>query len=1037
LGLDFVWGLAGSSRVRPLEELTLKIQNTRERLLASSMICGVAFLGLSATRASAAAAAADANNGEVSEIVVTGTRIPSPNLTSIAPVTTIGNADIKAQGVTRIEDITNSLPQVFAGQGSSITNGATGAATVNLRGLGANRTLVLIDNRRLMPGDPTNSLTVAADLNFIPAALVERVDVLTGGASATYGADAVAGVVNFVMLKNFEGVRLDAQYDGYQHDNNNSTGQTALRTAAATAIIPSQFAIPGNQFGGEGSEVSVVIGVNAPDGKGNVTAYATYRQNNAILEGARDFSACTLATSAAGFGCSGSGTAYPARVGSFLVDPTTFNTFRPRVATDVFNFGPANFFVRPDERYNLGAFAHYEIAPWATAYMDAMFMDDLSTAQIASGGIFASTFSVNCANPFLTAQEKGLLVPTAATGGGTCATNPAGIFTGTMSRRLLPSEQTGRLTQFRHTDYRIVLGMKGDLGKNWNYDGYMQYGSVEVQNRQSGNFDTTRINQSLNAIAGPNGTPICNPTGNPDPGCVPINIFSSALISKDAINFLSINSFNSGNITERVVSLAFTGKLGDYGLKSAWANDGVGVAFGAEYRREHLDTVADFLANNGLVNGNGGANPPVNGGFDVYELFGEARVPLISDMPFAKDVSLELGYRFSDYSSIGDTNTYKVAGEWEVIDGLRFRAGYNRAVRAPNVQELFAPQNVVLDGTQDPCAGLAANAAANAAKIANCASIFHLTTAQVLGIEANPANQYNGQIGGNPNLKPEISDTYTAGVVWRPTFAPGLDVSVDYFDIKIDQFISRIGANLELNQCLATGSPTFCSLVHRDANGSLFLTNNGFVQDTTLNTGSLKTTGVDLNVNYRTGLEKIGLGDNGSVAVNLVGTWLDTLITQPLPGGPSYDCAGLYGTICSGNPAVNGAPSPRWRHKASLTWNTPYAYGDWFKSLSFRGQWRYFGKVSLDAYDSNPQLNNTALQFPVEKNLSAQNYIDLTANFTVHNNLNFRVGVNNVFDKDPPLVGSNLPGTTGNGNTFPQVYDALGRFVFVGLTADF
>src|ERR1700760_2559180 len=273
------------------------------------MICGAAFLGLSATQAYAAPA--DANAGEVSEIVVTGTRIPSPNLTSIAPVTTVGNADIKAQGVTRIEDITNSLPQVFAGQGSSITNGQNGTATVNLRGLGSNRTLVLIDNRRLMPGDP-GSTSAAADLNFVPAALVERIDVLTGGASATYGADAVAGVVNFIMLKNFEGVRIDAQYSGYQHDTGNSVS-SVLAAARSTAAIPSQYAAPPHDlFDGEGSEVSFVIGANAPDGKGNVTAYATYRQNNPILEGARDFSACTLATTAAGFGCSGSGTAFPA-----------------------------------------------------------------------------------------------------------------------------------------------------------------------------------------------------------------------------------------------------------------------------------------------------------------------------------------------------------------------------------------------------------------------------------------------------------------------------------------------------------------------------------------------------------------------------------------------------------------------------------------------------------------------------------------------------------------------------------------------------
>jgi outer membrane receptor protein involved in Fe transport len=824
-------------------------------------------------------------------------------------------------------------------------------------------------------------------------------------------------------------VRIDAQYSGYQHDNNNSTGQSALRAAVTNAIIPSQFAIPGNLWEGEGSEVTMVIGVNAPDGKGNITAYATYRQNNAILEADRDFSACTFASTATSFACSGSGTAFPARVGNFLVDPTTFNTFRPRVATDVFNFGPANFFVRPDERYSLGTFAHYEIAPWADAYMQAMFMDDNSTAQIAAGGIFAGTFSVDCANPFLTAQEKGVLVPNGAgaLGGGTCATNPSGIFTGTIARRLLDAEQTGRLTQFRHDDYRIVVGLKGDLGKSWNYDGYLQFGSVQVNNRQSGNFDTTRINQSLNAVAGPNG-PVC--AAGADPGCVPINIFSSQLISKAAINFLSIQSFNFTNTQERVASLAFTGKLGDYGVKSPYASEGVGVAIGAEYRREHLDNGADFLSVNGLVNGNGGAAAPTNGSFDVYELFGEARVPLISDMPFAKDLSLELGYRFSDYSSVGDTNTYKVSGEWEVVDGFRFRAGYNRAVRAPNVAELFQTQTVGLDGNQDPCAGLSANAAANAAKIANCAAIFHLTTAQVLAIEANPANQYNGLLGGNPNLKPETSDTYTAGLVMQPKFLPGFNASIDYFDIRVNSFIGRFGENLILNQCINGGNPTFCSLVHRDPTGSLFLSPQGFVTDTQLNTGSLKTTGVDIAASYRTDLSNLGLGDNGSISANIVGTWLDSLITQPLPGGPSFDCAGLYGLTC-------GTPAPQWRHKARITWNTPWSYGDWFKSLSLSAQWRYYGKVDLDAFDSNPQLNNPANQFAAEKTLSSQSYIDLTANFTVHNNVNFRVGVNNVFDKDPPLVGTNCAATFCNGNTYPQVYDSLGRYVYVGLTADF
>ncbi len=986
------------------------------------MICGAAFFGLSAQANAAAAATA---SGEVSEIVVTGTRIPSPNLTSIAPVTTIGSADVKAQGITRIEDITNSLPQVFAGQGAMISNGSTGTATVDLRGLGPSRTLVLIDSRRLMPGDPS---APSADLNFIPASLVERVDVLTGGASATYGADAVSGVVNFIMLKNFEGVRLDAQYSGYQHTNHASDIQAVVRAKAAGATDPHQFALPAHSnFDGEGSEVSLVLGANAPDGNGNITAYATYRQNNAILEGSRDFSSCSLNSgdTFAAAGCGGSGTAFPARVGGFLVDPTTFNTFRTRTGGDRFNFAPQNFFVRPDERYALGAFAHYEVAPWADVYMDTMFMDDRSTAQIAAGGIFAGTQSINCANPLLSDQERGLISATAATGGGTCAANPAGTFRGTVSRRLQPAEAGGRQTDFRHTDYRIVIGMKGDLGKNWNYDGYLQYGSVQLSVEQTGNLNSARIAQALNVVNSPNG-PVCAPGA--DPGCVPLNLFTSQFISKASLKFLDATSFQSGNTTERVASLAFTGKLGDYGIKSPWATEGVGVALGAEYRREHLDSIADFLSSNGLVNGNGGASPPVNGGFDVYELFGEARVPLVNDMPFAKNISMELGYRFSDYSSIGVTDTYKVAGDWEVIDGLRFRAGYNRAVRAPNVVELFSPQNVSLDGTSDPCAGLAAGSPL----VATCASVFHLTTAQVLAIEKNPASQYNGQFGGNPNLKPEISDTYTAGVVWQPSFVPGLNVSLDYFNIKVDQFIAGIGANLIISQCLTTQQPFFCNLVHRSpGSNSIWLDSTGFIQDTTLNTGSLKTSGVDLNVNYRTDLSSIGLGDNGGIAVSMVGTWLNQLDTQPLPGGPTYNCKGLFGTVC-------GTPAPEWRHKMRLTWNTPYSYGDWVKSLSFSAQWRYFGKVTLDAYSNDPQLNNPGLQYLTDRALASRSYVDLTANFTVHNNLNFRVGVNNVFDKDPPIVGSsNCAAGPCNGGTAPQVYDALGRYVFVGLTADF
>jgi len=997
--------------------------------MASSMICGVAFLGLSATQASAADAAA---SGEVSEIVVTGTRIPTPNLTSVAPVTSVTSADIKAQGVTRIEDLINSLPQSFAAQGSNVSNASDGTATVNLRGLGPNRTLVLIDGKRLMAGNPTSSIApVAADLNFIPTALVERVDVLTGGASAVYGADAVAGVVNFIMNRNFEGVRVDAQYSIYQHSQHEGAIADIVRNARANAAVPDNFIVPGDFTGGEGDTETIVIGANAPDGKGNVTAYATHVQINPVLASHYDYTACDLnsdVTFAAG-GCGGSGTAFPTRFGSFIVDPSgPGNTFRPRTSSDVYNFAPTNYLQRPDQRYGFGTFAHYEINPHFQAYADLMFMNDNSTAQIAPGGIFAAsgpgpggTFAVNCDNPFMSATQAQQLCGAAA---GTATNVDVAV-----ARRNV--EGGGRLTIFDHQEQRYVVGLKGDLAGDWSYDGYIQYGKTSVNTEQDANFLTSRINRALIAKRNAAGQIVCQSViDGSDPACVPINYFTLNSVTPAALNYLQAPTFSGGNIIEQVASLNVVGSLPDQ-IKSPFANDKIGVSVGAEYRREHLDTFSDVPQATGDVNGNGAANPPVNGGYDVYELFGEARVPLVQDAPFAKDITAELAYRYSDYSNAGVTHTYKVSGDWTIVDGVRLRAGYNRAVRAPNVVELFSPQNVVLDGTQDPCAGLTAGNPL----VQRCATLFNLTTAQVLALEPDPANQYNGQTGGNPNLKPEQSDTYTVGFVWQPSFLPGSNFTVDWFDIKVDNYISNIGANVILNGCVNGTNPDFCSLVHRDSIGSIRST-QGYVIDTVQNQGGLHTDGIDFSAGYHTGLDTFGLANLGSVSVNFVGTWLDKLETTVLNGTAAIDCAGLYGATCSTLGGSNN-PNPHWRHKLRLTWNTPFEYG-WFGGLGLSVQWRYFSSVGLDAYDSQPALNSPAAQFPSDKELGSRSYFDVLATFKVKDNYSFRVGVNNVFDRDPPLTGSNnCPTGPCNQNVYAQMYDTLGRYIFVGLTADF
>jgi outer membrane receptor protein involved in Fe transport len=981
------------------------MKSMRQRLLASSMICGAALL---ATQAQAQGA------NEVQEVVVTGSRIPQPNLTSISPVTSINASDIRAQGVTRIEDMINSLPQAFASQGAFISNGASGTATVNLRGLGSSRTLVLVDGRRIMPGDPGSS---AADLNFIPSALVERVEVLTGGASSTYGADAVSGVVNFLMQRNFEGFKVDVQYSTYQHKNDNDGIQAIIKAKQATATDKSQFVVPSsNVTDGDGVAVSVAFGANTSDDKGNITAYATWRYNNPILQGNRDYSTCTFFSGDA-FTCGGSGTASPARFGSFVVDPSgPGNTFRARnSATDVYNYGPTNYYQRPDERYNLGAFAHYDVTEWATAYMDVMFMDDRSVAQIAPGGIFAGSYSVNCDNPLMTAAQQTQLC------GATAGT--ATLKSLTVAKRNV--EGGPRQSDIRHNAYRIVLGLKGDLSDAWSYDTYLQYGTATTSETRTGYFLVPNIKNALVARRNSAGQIVCQSViDGTDPACVPYNIYQLNGVTPAALNYLQTDSSGIGELAQTVVSGSVTGQLGEYGVKSPFAEEGVGVAFGAEYREESASSKSDYVAAKGLLSGTGGASPPISGGFDVYELFGEARIPLVENLPLAQKVALQVGYRYSDYAS-QNTNTYKIEGDWDVIDGLRFRAGYNHAVRAPNISNLFAPQNVVLDGTTDPCAGLSASNPL----VAKCAQAFSLTTAQVLAIEKNPAPQYNGLVGGNPNLKPEAADTYTVGVVYQPSFLPGFNASVDYFNIMIEDAIGSVGADLAINRCLQSLDPFFCGLVKRDSQGSLWLSNQGYIVDTTLNTGSVSTAGIDVNLSYRRDLADFGLDDYGSLSFDFVGTWLDSLKTSPLPGDPEYDCAGLYGTTCNGG---NG-PNPEWRHKFRVNWATPF-WGD----LQVGLQWRYFSEVTLDAFDSDPQLNSPDLQYPTDETLAAQSYFDLTASFKVKDNYTVRMGVNNVLDEDPPLVGgSACPTGSCNGNTYSQVYDAAGRYLFIGLKADF
>jgi outer membrane receptor protein involved in Fe transport len=644
-----------------------------------------------------------------------------------------------------------------------------------------------------------------------------------------------------------------------------------------------------------------------------------------------------------------------------------------------------------------------------------MFMDDHSVSQAAPSGIFGQTFEIACNNPMLSAQEVGALCTSAGLG-------PADKASLAILRRNV--EGGGRQDDLRHTDYRIVIGAKGDVTTDWTYDVYGLLSRSVYAEEFLHDMSLRNIADALNVVDAGGGNLVCA-SGNT--GCVPYNIFTVNGVTPEALNYIQQPGLKEGSTSEAVLSASLTGKLN--AVKSPWAMDSMRVALGAEYRRENLELRVDNEFASGDLSGQGGPTGGQSGAFQVSELYGEARIPLIEDMPFAKSLAFEAGYRFSDYQPAGITNTYKFAGDWQVVDDFKLRASYERAVRAPNVLELFLPQQVALLVNADPCVG--AHPTDTQAQCANTG----VPLSAYGTLSSNPAAQYNGLQGGNPNLKPEIADTYSFGGVFTPRFIPGLTMSVDYFNIKVNGFIQADDPNIILNNCALTGNPTQCAKVHRvpGNNYSLWLGTTGYVEGINTNAGYLKTDGVDVDANYRLRLSNLGWANGGSLQFHLVGTYLIDLITSPanpLPdssGNPvtSYNCAGLYGL------STCGTPAPKWRHQFRVTWNTPWS--GWELSAA----WRYFDSVKFQGSSTNPFLAGPT--FPADLKFGAQSYFDLSTQVKLQDRVTFRLGVNNVFDKIPPLGGSNVGGTNAffNGNTYPGVYDSLGRYGFAGITADF
>jgi iron complex outermembrane receptor protein len=1008
-------------------------------------------------------AAADAEpTAELQEVVVTGSRIATPALESVSPITAVTAEEIKEVGVTRVEDLLNSLPQVTADQGSGLSMGSNGTATVNLRGLGIQRTLVLINGRRVMGGDPaagapsTTALsgTSAADVNQIPTALIERVDVLTGGAASTYGADAVAGVVNFVMNDHFEGVRVDANGGIYNHSNHEDW--------LAPLLEKTKSAVPtGGNWDGATKDITITIGHNFADGAGNFEGYLGYRKEDPITADHRDHAACVLdnqfdLTSGASFGpfsCHGSANSAPTVF--FAPDGSTSSQVGPDGTLvkryQSYNFAATHYLQRIDERYTAGFFGHLKINDHAEAYTEFMFMDDNtrgnyapSAAFIGSGFATSGTpplrdgnWYVNCGgsntygnpgmNPYLTTNEFNVLCNTASPTYNAAYSKVAGgaiPVPGDIQLLLARRNVEGgpREDTYVHSTFRGVLGVRGEIIPDWTYDTSLTYGTTRSSDYHQNDLSAARIQNALLAVPGAGGTVVCRGGQN---GCAPWNIFNPAIpITPAALSYISTPSELMAYGYEDVWTSFVAGDLTHYGVKLPTSDEGLKVVLGTEYRRETAQRQPD----NEYLTGDLGnvIVSPFSGGYHVWEMFTEERLPLAKDLPGVKSLDVEAGYRYSSYSSGFDTNTFKVGITWSPISDVRLRGSYNRAVRVPNVAELSAPPVVELDAGSDQCAA-GRYSTPSAANSAACA----LTNGGVpIGVPTlgSPAGQYNGLLGGNSQLKPEVGKTTDVGIVFTPTFLPGFSATIDYTDIKITNVITSYGPNLIQDNCVLSGNAAsyFCQLIHRDPNGTLWASPQGYTDDPLLNIAGLENKSVDVGL-----ADRFDLGAIGRLRSRLDGTYLLKLLTTPGGGVAAYDCAGRFGPTCT-------PITPKWRHRFSVDWDTPVV------GLSTGFVWRYFGSATSTYLNpSSPDYAGAhtiaANGPPPDARIPTISYLDLHASYK-WNSMTMRLGCNNVLDKDPPFVDTvNTGGNSAyaESNTFPSVYDVNGRYLYASVTIDF
>lgn len=931
-------------------------------------------------------------------VEVTGTRITSPGITSNSPISSITAAEIQSTQPVAVEEFFKALPAAVPAIGQGTNNGTGGAATIDLRGLGSNRSLVLINGRRLVP----YNLNGTVDTNAIPIALLSRVDLVTGGASVVYGADAVAGVANFNLKRNFTGVDLTTSYGASADERDAKRRRTDL-----------------------------TMGSSLADGRGNVVLSIGKTTSDPLTQGERSFGQASL--SSVDGKPSGSGTTVPsafstgigpggttALSGAWQINPATGRLVQP---VETFNFNPQNYYVTGLDRSQATALGNFKINDYADVYSEVFYTNSKVASALASTGTFGNTFQVPIGNPYIPQPAREQICARRGIPAANCVAGNNTMVPLLVNRRF--TELGPRYNNFDNKTLQYTIGVKGDLVMDWTYDAYWSRGTSDQTQSRINWGSLAKVGQALNALS----TTACV---NPANGCVPLNVFGAGgSITPQQAAFINQSALLLQSVQQDVAQISVSGNLGDK-IRSPLAQDPIAVSLLAERRNVSAATQSDAASQiQGEVLGTGAPTPDRRGNFTLKEYAVEMFVPLIKDMPFVRTLNAELGYRESEFSVASQSRSYgswKAGGEWAPVKSLRVRGMVQKATRAPNVNELFAPAVTGLSNlATDPCQGSNINQAqANTAgTLSNLCRLTGVPVSEIGSLPAPSAGQINNLGGGNPELGPESAKTKTIGFVFEPM--PRLALSLDYYQIDIDQAVSSPSTTDILDGCYsATLNPgrtlnQFCGMIGRNTiNGTFNGNESRGVMTPLSNLGKQSTSGVDLNAAYRLAASQLGLDARyGSLDLSIGANFVDKYEYQATPNSLNRDCLGFYSIACN-----NIVASPVYKRKFNQ--RTNWNMGAW--SVGYN--WRYLSGVTEEP--------GGASFLPAFSRIDAYHYVDLNAGWSVTKNIRLNLSVTNLFDKKPPVVGNTIGGTSANsGNTFPQNYDVVGRYITLGASIKF